>query len=145
LTEIKWGEVDAMGFGGLHPGERSLQFDLTEGARTVSLNIASGRVVSLIFMYRVTVASGETNDAHLDRFLVHLVHSYRRATEQLQFSTPLVNSISSWPEQTSRYHAQVEKDTKVSPTIWMGHRACEVLVMDTELSVRRHSWMSAMI
>ena len=81
MTELKWGEFDVIGFGGLDPGERNLQIDLTEDARTVSFNIAFSRVVSLIFTNRVTVASGETNDAHLDRFLVHWIHSHRRATE----------------------------------------------------------------
>ena len=35
LTELKWGEFEAMGFGGLDPAEKKLQFDLTESARTV--------------------------------------------------------------------------------------------------------------
>jgi hypothetical protein len=37
LTDLKWGEFETMGFGGLEPDEKKLQFDLTEGARTVSL------------------------------------------------------------------------------------------------------------
>ena len=69
-----------MGFGGLDPAEKKLQFDLTDSARTVRLN--TGSVVLLMFTYRVAVASGETNDAHLDRFLVHWIHSHRRATER---------------------------------------------------------------
>lgn len=36
LTDLKWGEFEAMGFGGLNSDEKKLQFDLTEGARTVS-------------------------------------------------------------------------------------------------------------
>jgi len=32
LTDLKWGEFEAMGFGGLDLGEKKLQFDLTEGA-----------------------------------------------------------------------------------------------------------------
>jgi hypothetical protein len=35
LTDLKWGEFEAMGFGGLESGEKKLQFDLTESARTV--------------------------------------------------------------------------------------------------------------
>jgi len=64
LTELKWGEFEAMGSGGLDPAEKKLQFDLTESARTVRLDFDS--VVLLMFTYRVPVASGETNDAHLD-------------------------------------------------------------------------------
>ena len=67
LTELKWGEFEAMDFGGLDPAEKKLQFVLTESARTVRLDL--GSVVLLMFTYRVAVASGETNDAHLDRFL----------------------------------------------------------------------------
>ncbi len=34
LTDIKWGEFESLGFGGL--GQDKLQFDLNESARTVS-------------------------------------------------------------------------------------------------------------
>ena len=36
LTDLKWGEFEELGFGGLGD-EKKLQFDLTEGARAVSL------------------------------------------------------------------------------------------------------------
>jgi hypothetical protein len=124
LTELKWGEFEALGFGGLDPAEKKLQFDLTESARTVRLHLCS--VVLLMFTYCVAVASGETNDAHLDGFLVHWIYSHRRATER----DPTVQQP---PREldlvlagaTSRYHAQIEKDSEVSPTIRMGHRACD--------------------
>jgi hypothetical protein len=35
LTDLKWGEFESMGFGGLGADEKLLQFDLTEGARNV--------------------------------------------------------------------------------------------------------------
>lgn len=38
LTDLKWGEFESMGFGGLGAdgeAERKLQFDLTESARLV--------------------------------------------------------------------------------------------------------------
>jgi hypothetical protein len=35
LTDLKWGEFESMGFGGLESSEKKLQFDLTESARTV--------------------------------------------------------------------------------------------------------------
>jgi len=35
LTELKWGEFETTGFGGLDPSEKKLQFDLTESARMV--------------------------------------------------------------------------------------------------------------
>lgn len=36
LTELKWGEFEASGFGALGADEKKLQFDLTESERTVS-------------------------------------------------------------------------------------------------------------
>lgn len=39
LTDLKWGEFEAMGFGGLDSSEKKLQFDLTEGARSVSRDL----------------------------------------------------------------------------------------------------------
>jgi hypothetical protein len=35
LTDLKWGEFESMGFGGLDASEKKLQFDLTESSRTV--------------------------------------------------------------------------------------------------------------
>jgi hypothetical protein len=35
LTDLKLGEFEAMGFGGLEFSEKKLEFDLTESARTV--------------------------------------------------------------------------------------------------------------
>ena len=124
FTELKWGEFEAMGFGGLDPAENKLQFDLTESARTVRLDL--GSVVVLMFTYRVAVASGKTNNAHLDGFLVHWIHSHRRPTERdptVQHPPRELELILAGT--TSRYHAQVEKHSEVSPTIWMGYRACD--------------------
>jgi len=94
LTELKRGEFGAMGSGGLDPGQKKLQFDLTESARTVRLDL--GSVVLLMFTYRIAVASGETNDAHLDGFLDHWIHLHRRATEHdatIQHSPRKLNLI----------------------------------------------------
>ena len=38
LTDLKWGEFEAMGFGSLVADEKKLQFDLTESARAVRLS-----------------------------------------------------------------------------------------------------------
>ena len=68
-----------------------------------------------MFIYRVAVASGETNDAHLDGFLVHWIHSHRRATEcdtTVQHPPRELNLILAGA--TSQYHVQVEKDPEVS-------------------------------
>jgi hypothetical protein len=42
----------------------------------------------------------------------------------LQFSTPLVNSISSWPEQQADITHKLSLDTEVPPAISVGRRAC---------------------
>lgn len=49
LTDLKWGEFEAMGFGGLESGEKKLQFDLTESARTVCLSRFPLFLVILLF------------------------------------------------------------------------------------------------
>lgn len=36
LTDLKWGEFEAMGFGAMEAAEKKLQFDLTESERAVS-------------------------------------------------------------------------------------------------------------
>jgi hypothetical protein len=41
LTELKWGEFETTGFGGLESSKKKLQFDLTESARTVCLGFPS--------------------------------------------------------------------------------------------------------
>ena len=35
LTDLKWGDFEAMGFRNLDPAEKKHQFDLTKSARTV--------------------------------------------------------------------------------------------------------------
>jgi len=50
LTDLKWGEFEAMGFGGLDSSERKLQFDLTESARNVCLISLSSVVLPVFTM-----------------------------------------------------------------------------------------------
>ena len=63
---------------------------------------------------------GETIDAHLDGFLVHWLHSHRRATEHdatIQHPPHKFNLILAGA--TSRYRAQVEKDQEsLQPFGW---------------------------
>ena len=69
-----------------------------------------------MFTYRVAVASGETNDAHLDGFLVYWIHSHRRATgHDATIQLPLVNSISSWPEQQADIMRKLKKPQNSLP------------------------------
>lgn len=39
LTDLKWGEFEAMGFANVGADDKKLQFDLTEGARAVSASV----------------------------------------------------------------------------------------------------------
>ena len=81
-----------------------------------------------MFTYGVAVASGETDDAHLDGFPVHWIHSHRRATERdatiQHFPSKPQSRLGRSNKPISRAN---RKDTEVSPTIWMGHRACDGL------------------
>ena len=47
LTDLKWGDFEAMGFGNLNPAEKKLQFDLTESAQTVDCFFPNKRWVML--------------------------------------------------------------------------------------------------
>jgi len=90
-----------------------LQFGLTESAPTVRLD--HGSVMLLMFTYGVAVVSGETDDAHLDGFLVHWIPSHRRATERdatIQHHRRKLNLVLAGA--TSGYHAQAEKDRSLS-------------------------------
>ena len=44
MTDLKWGEFEAMGFGSLVADDKKLQFDLTESARAVRLASPLGGV-----------------------------------------------------------------------------------------------------
>ncbi|KAH0580415.1 hypothetical protein H2248_001917 [Termitomyces sp. 'cryptogamus'] len=88
LTDLKWGEFESMGFATLDDAKK-LQFDLTESARTErsakreSLNWAD-----------FSSTGFSRGDAPL--------------SATLQFSTPVANTISSWPA----HHAEIDKKVK---------------------------------
>jgi hypothetical protein len=78
LTDLKWGEFEAMGFAGSESSEKKLQFDLTESARTVCH-------VSALLRYSclprsVAVPGSKTDDTDLDRFLVQWFLAHGRPT-----------------------------------------------------------------
>ncbi|KAH9172544.1 hypothetical protein EDB89DRAFT_1851067 [Lactarius sanguifluus] len=96
LTDLKWGEFEAMGFGGLDPAEKKLQFDLTESART-------SRAAK-----RATLTWTDFSSSGFSRTDAPL-------SATLQFSSPLVNSISSWPEQQADITRKLKKTQKSLP------------------------------
>jgi hypothetical protein len=61
LTELKWCEFEAAGFGGLESNEKKLQFDLTESARMVRFRTLY--VMSLIFTMWCS-SSAQQNEQH---------------------------------------------------------------------------------
>ena len=82
LTDLKWGEFEAMGFGGLDPAEKKLQFDLTESARTVCCCCFISKVFPNRAVITVAVTSGKTRNFDLDRLLVQWLLAHRCATER---------------------------------------------------------------
>ncbi|KAH7886807.1 hypothetical protein F5I97DRAFT_1870488 [Phlebopus sp. FC_14] len=96
LTELKWGEFEAMGFGTLDMDEKKLQFDMTEGART------SRAAKRATLNWNDFSATGFTRtDAPLN------------AT--LQFSTPVVHTISSWPTHNADITKKLKKTQRALP------------------------------
>ncbi|KAH9059462.1 hypothetical protein EDB83DRAFT_2387941 [Lactarius deliciosus] len=96
LTDLRWGEFEAMGFGGLDPAEKKLQFDLTESART-------SRAAK-----RATLTWTDFSSSGFSRTDAPL-------SATLQFSSPLANSISSWPEQQADITRKLKKTQKSLP------------------------------
>jgi len=97
LTELKWGEFEAMGFGGLDPAKK-LQFDLTEGAQAVRLDYRLCSVTNV----HLPCCSRERRSEQHSLGPIFSSTGFTRTdaplSTTLQFST-LVNSISSWLEQ----------------------------------------------
>ncbi|PPQ65039.1 hypothetical protein CVT26_015735 [Gymnopilus dilepis] len=95
LTDLKWGEFESMGFGGLGD-DKKLQFDLTESAR-------SERAAK-----RQTLSWNDFSSAGFTRMDAPL-------SATLQFSTPLTNSISTWPSQNAEINKKLKKTHKALP------------------------------
>ncbi|KZT64696.1 hypothetical protein DAEQUDRAFT_678109 [Daedalea quercina L-15889] len=96
LTDLKWGEFEIMGFGDL-TDDKKLQFDLTEGAR------AARAAKRATLTWQDFSSSGfSRTDAPLN------------AT--LQFSTPVTNSVSSWPAHSVELHRKLKKTQKALPS-----------------------------
>ncbi|KAI0052824.1 hypothetical protein FA95DRAFT_1569065 [Auriscalpium vulgare] len=96
LTDLKWGEFEALGFGGLDQNEKKLQFDLTEGARTARA------------AKRTTLSWNDFSASGFSRMDAPL-----NAT--LQFSSPLATTISAWPEQQAEIQRKLKKTQRSLP------------------------------
>ncbi|PFH49544.1 hypothetical protein AMATHDRAFT_76152 [Amanita thiersii Skay4041] len=95
LTDLKWGEFESMGFGGIGD-EKKLEFDLTESARQE--RSAKRQTLS---WNDFSAAGFSRNDGPL--------------SATLQFSTPIANTISTWPSQNAEIHKKLKKAEKALP------------------------------
>ena len=97
LTDLKWGEFEASGFGDVLADEKKLQFDLTEGAR-------EARRVK-----RQTLTWSDFSQAGFTRLDDPL-------NTTLQFSTPVAATINQWPTQNAEISRKLKKTQKSLPT-----------------------------
>ncbi|KAG2018613.1 hypothetical protein CC2G_008031 [Coprinopsis cinerea AmutBmut pab1-1] len=95
LTDLKWGEFESMGFSNLGD-EKKLQFDLTESAR-------QERAAK-----RQTLTWNDFSTSGFSRTDAPL-------SATLQFSTPVVNTVQSWPSQQVEIHRKLKKQQKSLP------------------------------
>ena len=65
LTDLKWGEFEAMGFGDLGADDKKLQFDLTEGARAVRVPVALLYLLKKAVLIELTIAVRLAASSHL--------------------------------------------------------------------------------
>ena len=87
-----------MSLRGLEASEHELQFDITESARVVRLDLGSV----------AAVPSRKTNDANLNRFLIHRVHSARYPIQHSPWSKRQHFSLNSCGRTlSSRPHRRV--------------------------------------
>ncbi|KAI0698013.1 hypothetical protein BC835DRAFT_1269557 [Cytidiella melzeri] len=96
LTDLRWGEFEAMGFGDHVANNKKLQFDLTEGARA-----ARAAKRATLSWQDFSSAGFSRNDAPL--------------SATLQFSQPVSNTISTWPTQSAEIHRKLKKTQKALP------------------------------
>jgi hypothetical protein len=104
LTDLKWGEFESMGFGGLESGEKKLQFDLTESARMVChLSLLSCDLFTTPRLQsrasRASRAAKQTTLTWTDFSSTGFSRMDGPLSTTLQLSTPLINSISALPGQ----------------------------------------------
>ncbi|KAG9096851.1 hypothetical protein FRC06_008265 [Ceratobasidium sp. 370] len=97
LTDMRWGEFEALGFGSGETEGKRLEFDLTEGARQTRLE------------KRTTMTWSDFSTAGFLRDDAPL-------SETLQFAAPLQTTIQTWPTTSEDIHRKLKKQQKVLPT-----------------------------
>jgi hypothetical protein len=102
-----------MGFGGLESSEKKLQFDLTESAQTVCFSFSFVVLLMLTMgCHSLDEAAKRTTLTWTDFSSSGFTWTDTPLSATLQFSTPLVNSISSWPEQQANITQKLKKTPK---------------------------------
>ncbi|KAI0086822.1 hypothetical protein BDY19DRAFT_986408 [Irpex rosettiformis] len=97
LTDLKWGEFEAMGFGDLAADNKKLQFDLTESARAAR----AAKRATLSWQDFSAAGFSRTDDP---------------LSVTLQFSHPVTNTINTWPSQSAEIHRKLKKTQKALPS-----------------------------
>ncbi|KIL59331.1 hypothetical protein M378DRAFT_85208, partial [Amanita muscaria Koide BX008] len=96
LTDMRWGEFESMGFGGIGEGDKKLEFDLTEGARQERNK------------KRQTLSWNDFSAAGFSRTDAPL-------STTLQFTGPALNTVASWPSQKVEISKKLKKAEKSLP------------------------------
>ncbi|KAG7087295.1 hypothetical protein E1B28_013273 [Marasmius oreades] len=99
LTDLKWGEFESLGFGGLGTGgagDKKLEFDLTEGARNARTT------------KRQTLGWDDFSTAGFSR-------NDEPLSTTLQFSSPINATIESWPKEREEIGKKLKKREKALP------------------------------
>ncbi|CAE6409457.1 unnamed protein product [Rhizoctonia solani] len=97
LTDMKWGEFMAVGFGDGETESKRLEFDLNEGARQSRLE------------KRATMTWSDFSSTGFLREEAPL-------SDTLQFAAPLSSTIQTWPTASEDLHRKLKKQQKVLPT-----------------------------
>lgn len=112
LTDMRWGEFEALGFGGGEAGGKRLEFDLNEGARQVRVQgRVSGADPDIYFVQarlekRTTMTWSDFSSAGFLR-------EDKPLSDTLQFAAPLQTTIQTWPTTSEDIHRKLKKQQKV--------------------------------
>lgn len=114
LSDKRWGDFESLGFG--EGDVKKLQFDLNESARTVSsahylneLGLTPFRPFKERNMKRATLTWADFSAAGFNRAETSLSNT-------LQFSQPVVTTITQWPDNDKELSRKLKKIQKNMPT-----------------------------
>ena len=121
LTELKWGEFEAMGFGTTTTAdEKKLQFDLTESEKMV------GSLARQIWHELTCLAAllSQTCDNELERLFCDWLQPHRCAPQRhtsVQYACcPFYICVA---DEEREYRQEAEENPTFPSSVWLGHRA----------------------